>query len=156
MRHFQLTANWPPERYLFLVTDPGPSYYKVSVLYRIPYTNKRLRYCRENARRATSVEVLSTAACAAVQRIPFGNTLQWVNDLELCSRSSELPLFDRCTYHFLLVICSNNRFCVARFRRFYHICSVRDCHVTFRSPSISIRQLKLQATAYVRFPTTRV
>ena len=39
---------------------------------------KKLSYHRENARRATSVEILSTAA---VRKIPF-ETMQHVNDLE--------------------------------------------------------------------------
>jgi len=62
--------------------------------------NKKLRYCSWPARRAMSVEILSTAA--QLYKTTHLTGLQYRNDLKL-------PQFDRpFTTSFLLVVCSNN------------------------------------------------
>jgi len=52
-------------------------------------------------------------------------------------------------YHFLLVVCSNNDSILYRFRVITTFTST-SLSVTFRSPSFSKRQLKLQATCAFR------
>jgi len=55
--------------------------------------NYMLSYRRATARRATSVEILSTTA-QLYEKSHLNKGLQEVNDLEGHARSSELPLFD--------------------------------------------------------------
>jgi len=74
-----------------------------------------------------------------------------VNDLESHSRSSERPLFDR-----QYVNVSSYQWCVVMTppRTVSEILPNLQCMglpVTFRSPSFSKRQLKLQATCTCRF-----
>jgi len=62
-------------------------------------------YRRGTARRSRSVKILSLKHNCTKNLI--WKCLQYVNDLEGHSRSSEMALFDR-PCHFLLVVCSNN------------------------------------------------
>jgi len=56
-----------------------------------------------------SYRIVSSVEITVVRKIKFKKGLQYANDLESHSGSSELPQFEKTyTIHFLLVACSNN------------------------------------------------
>ena len=82
--------------------------------------NINLRYRRGTARRAMLGEILSTAAPLyenTFERLAVANDLE--NDKVIGVVSIRMT-----TYHFLLMICSNNDSYLTPFPRYYHIYSV--------------------------------